>query len=59
MYKMARYAVINTKLNKVVNVIEYNGTDRFYTPANCILKQSDIANTNDLYDGLNIIPQGE
>lgn len=56
---MARYALINTQTNRVVNVIEYDGFSKYYTPDKCILRQSDIVNINDLYDGQNIIPQGE
>lgn len=56
---MARYAVIDTRDNRVINVIEYDGFSLYYQPAYCVLLQSDIANTNDLYDGTNIIPQGE
>lgn len=54
---MARYALIDTKLNKVVNVIEYDGREKYFPQFNCVLKQSDTANTGDGYDGTNIIPQ--
>lgn len=50
-----RYAVINKKTHKVVNVIKYDGSSTWNPPADCFILQNDRVNRGDIYDPVNKI----
>ncbi len=47
---MVRYAIIDTRTKKVVNICEWDGVTSWLPPENTFVIQSDIAGSGDIWD---------
>lgn len=56
---MARYVLIDTKSNMVLNAIEYDGISLYFPPADTLIIQSNTAINGDSYINEQFVKQDQ